>query len=273
MKFNTLQYINKLLTKVSPFKIKTDTKHETLCKNINYELLKNIYGENALKEKKFLNFGAGYRFKHFAFQNIDNYKGDIDLRWSPCDFTPIKIKEKSIKVIYTSHMIEHLTFEEAKFMLKEFYRILEPNGQLRVVAPDIDVFHEAYLANDPIIFNKNFELEQAYVSVFAARLIKGYNDFKPVISSEEIRSLFKNKDRIDVYNYLIGKVDAKNDREDWYNHISWWNFDRFQKTLNEVGFSNVFKSAYSQSRSVILRDIKYFDQTAPWYSVYVDASK
>ena len=53
MKFNTLQYINKLLTKVSPFKIKTDTKHETLCKNINYELLKNIYGENALKEKSF----------------------------------------------------------------------------------------------------------------------------------------------------------------------------------------------------------------------------
>ena len=128
-------------------------------------------------------------------------------------------------------MIEHLTFEEAKFMLKEFYRILEPNGQLRVVAPDIDVFHEAYLANDPIIFNKNFELEQAYVEVFAARLIKGYNDFKPVISSEEIRSLFKNKDRIDVYNYLIGKVDAKVIVIDWYNHISWWNFDRFQKIL------------------------------------------
>ena len=273
MKLGSLNHINKLLAKISPFKIKTDSKHEMLCNNINYDLLKNIYGKDALLEKRFLNFGAGYRFKHFAFKNIDNYKGDIDLQWSPCDMRPINIKNQSIKVIYTSHMIEHLTFDEAKFMLKEFYRILEPDGQLRIIAPDIDIFHEAYLANDPIIFNKNFTIDQAYVSVFAARLVKGYNDFKPTITPEEIKSLFKNKNRIDVYNDLISRVDAKSDRKDWYNHISWWNFDRFKKVLDETGFSSVSKSGYSQSKSLILRDIKYFDQTAPWYSVYVDASK
>ena len=273
MKFSTINFINKYLYKVTPFKIKTDSTHERFSKEITFSALKNIYGENALREKNFLNFGAGYRFNHFAFRNVDKYNGDIDLRWSPCDLKPIDIKEKSIKVIYTSHMIEHLTYDEAKFMLNEFYRILEPEGQLRIVTPDIDIFHDAYLANDKMIFNKRFNIHHAYVSVFAARLIKGFGDYKPTISEDEIKELFNTKNRFDVYEHLIKKVNAKNDRSDWYNHISWWNFERFNKILNEIGFSNVSKSAYSQSKFLILKDIRYFDQTAPWYSLYVDAIK
>ena len=136
MKFGTVKYINKLLSNISPFQLKTKSKHELYCNKINYDNLKSFYGEESLKKKMFLNFGAGYRFKHFAFKNVDNFNGDIDLKWSPCEMKPLDIKDQSIKVIYTSHMIEHLTFEEAKFMLKEFFRILEPNGQLR---KDIDL--------------------------------------------------------------------------------------------------------------------------------------
>lgn len=273
MKFSTLKFVNNVLSKFTPFKIKTDTTHERFIKKINYNLLCNVYGEESLKEKKFLNFGAGYRFNHFAFRNVDKYNGDIDLKWSPCDFKKINIKDKSIKVIYTSHMIEHLTFEEAKFMLSEFYRILETNGQLRIVTPDIDIFHEAYVANDKYLFNEKLSIEHAYVKVFAARLIKGNGDNKPLISSKEIRDLFNKKKRTDAYEYLIEKVNAKNNREDWFNHISWWNFERLNSTLKEAGFSSVFKSAYSQSKSVVLKDIRYFDQTAQWYSLYVDAIK
>ena len=107
----------------------------------------------------------------------------------------------------------------------------------------------------------------------ASELIIGFNEFKPSISTEEINILFKSKDRFDFYDYLIKKVDATKDRKDWYNHISWWNYNRLEKILKEIGFSSIYKSAYSQSKFVILRDIKHFDQTAPWYSVYVDAIK
>ena len=273
MKFGTIKYINKILSYISPFQLKTQSKHDMYCSKIDYKNLASIYGEESLKKKNFLNFGAGYRFKHFAFKNVDNFKGDIDLKWSPCEMKPIDIKDQSIKVIYTSHMIEHLTFEEAVFMLKEFFRILEPNGQLRIVTPDIDIFHEAYLKKDTTMFDSRFSIDQAYVATFAARLIIGFNEFKPSISTEEINALFKSKDRFDFYDYLINKVDATKDRKDWYNHISWWNYNRLEKILKESGFSSIYKSAYSQSKFLILRDIKHFDQTAPWYSVYVDAIK
>ena len=208
MKLGTIKYINKLLSIISPFELKTKSKHEVYCNKIDYENLKNIYGEEPLKKKKFLNFGAGYNFKHFAFKNIDKYNGDIDLSWSPCDFKPIKLENNSTKLIYTSHMIEHLTYDEARFMLKEFFRILEPNGQLRIVTPDIDIFHDAYLKGDHTMFDSRFSIDQSYVSVFAARLIIGFNECKPSISTEEINSLFKTKDRFEVYDYLIDKVDA-----------------------------------------------------------------
>jgi len=273
MKLNIINKINKFLEKFSPFKIKTDSKHELFCNNIDKEKLKMVYGEEDIKQKNFLNFGAGYRFKHFAFKNVDNFKGKIDIKWSPCNFQPINIRDNSIKLIYTSHMIEHLTFSEAKFMLTEFYRILKPDGGLRIVTPNIDIFHNAYINNEDLMFDKRFSIEQSYVSTFAARLIIGFNDFKPSISSDEIRSLFDQNDRFEVYENLIKKVDAKPDRLDWYNHISWWNEDRFRKLLNSIGFKNIDKSAYSQSKFLILKDIKYFDQTAPWYSIYIEAIK
>ena len=39
--------------------------------------------------------------------------------------------------IYSSHLLEHLYLEEAKHLLKECFRILEPHGILRMVVPDL----------------------------------------------------------------------------------------------------------------------------------------
>ena len=43
--------------------------------------------------------------------------------------------------------------------------------------------------------------------------------------------------------------------------------------LRLAGFENVYKSAYMQSRSPVLRDPRFFDNTHPDYSVYVEAVK
>ena len=99
------------------------------------------------------------------------------------------------------------------------------------------------------------------------KLLSKISPFK--IKTDSKHEMFCNN----INNDLISRVDDKSDRKDWYNHISWWNFDRFKKVLDETGFPSVSKSGYSQSKSLILRDIKYFDQTAPWYSVNVDVSK
>jgi SAM-dependent methyltransferase len=51
----------------------------------------------------------------------------------------------SITAIYSSHMFEHLDKRGATEFLAECYRILKPNGILRIVIPDIEIAVSEYL--------------------------------------------------------------------------------------------------------------------------------
>ncbi len=50
---------------------------------------------------------------------------------------PLPFQDNSIHAIYASHLLEHLYLEEAKRLLKECFRILQPGGILRMVVPDL----------------------------------------------------------------------------------------------------------------------------------------
>jgi len=43
--------------------------------------------------------------------------------------------------------------------------------------------------------------------------------------------------------------------------------------MKNAGFQNVYKSGYAQSKSPILRNTNYFDNTHPQISVYIEAIK
>jgi SAM-dependent methyltransferase len=72
---------------------------------------------------------------------IRNY----DIRWA--DATKhLPFEESEVEVVYTSHMLEHMTRLEVHGFLIECLRVLEPGGILRVAVPDIDyhvgLYHE-----------------------------------------------------------------------------------------------------------------------------------
>ncbi len=46
--------------------------------------------------------------------------------------------DKTFRFIFAEHFIEHLTEEQALLFLKECYRILIPNGALRLSTPNLD---------------------------------------------------------------------------------------------------------------------------------------
>ena len=52
----------------------------------------------------------------------------------------------TVDVIYSSHMLEHLTRSEARRFLLESKRVLRPGGRIRIVVPDLRGFAEAYIA-------------------------------------------------------------------------------------------------------------------------------
>jgi SAM-dependent methyltransferase len=53
--------------------------------------------------------------------------------------------DRSIDVLYTCHMLEHLDRQEAALFLTEARRVLAPNGIIRIAVPDLKFHIENYL--------------------------------------------------------------------------------------------------------------------------------
>ena len=62
--------------------------------------------------------------------------------------------DESASLVFSSHMIEHISNESASFLFSEVYRILKPGGVFRVVCPDMDKIIQAYRENDLYFFLK-----------------------------------------------------------------------------------------------------------------------
>jgi len=52
--------------------------------------------------------------------------------------------EASVDVLYSSHMLEHLDRDEAKCFLAEAYRVLKPDGIIRLAVPDLRLMVQEY---------------------------------------------------------------------------------------------------------------------------------
>jgi SAM-dependent methyltransferase len=53
--------------------------------------------------------------------------------------------DSSIDYIYTSHFLEHLALADAERLIKEAFRILKPEGVIRIVVPDLALGARRYL--------------------------------------------------------------------------------------------------------------------------------
>ncbi|WP_234300753.1 class I SAM-dependent methyltransferase [Sphaerospermopsis aphanizomenoides] len=57
----------------------------------------------------------------------------------------IPFPDESFDVVYHSHLLEHFHKSEAEPFIKECYRVLRPQGILRVVVPDLEQIARMYL--------------------------------------------------------------------------------------------------------------------------------
>lgn len=57
----------------------------------------------------------------------------------------IPLPNNSCALIYSEHLIEHLTLDEGKTLLREFMRLLKPGGTVRISTPDLRTLFDAYL--------------------------------------------------------------------------------------------------------------------------------
>lgn len=81
---------------------------------------------------------AQYRFMHIARTGMVVY-ADVVKR--------IPQPDSSVDLIYSCHMLEHLTRSEALQFMKECRRVLSPGGAIRIVVPDLRRLIDSYLVN------------------------------------------------------------------------------------------------------------------------------
>jgi predicted SAM-dependent methyltransferase len=80
-----------------------------------------------------INMGCGWRDFGNDWVHID---GGNYLHLDSNDIFNLSYEDNSVDLIYTSHVIEYFDREEVKDVLKEWIRVLKPDGILRLAVPN-----------------------------------------------------------------------------------------------------------------------------------------
>lgn len=111
------------------------------------------------QEKNYLEIGAGDKKGENGWVTLDlSMKSDIcwDLREG------IPFPDESIHKIYSSHLFEHLYFDEGQLLLNECLRVLVKDGIFSICVPNARLYIESYLKGNELDRSKFFNYKSAY---------------------------------------------------------------------------------------------------------------
>lgn len=94
------------------------------------------------KEIIWLEFGSGHKKGTGGWTTVDLVGADIS-----CDLRKgIPLPDESVDRIYSSHMFEHIPYQELVFFINECFRVLKKGGELSVCVPNAGLYIQAYIA-------------------------------------------------------------------------------------------------------------------------------
>lgn len=185
--------------------------------------------------------------------DIDPARGDISLDFNK-KFIGFPITDNSVECIYASHTFEHISIFSMPLVMKECFRILKPDGILRIITPNPAKSLREYLEGnaDFPLFKRRIERArkrgQRYTLFHALR-----EDFISPAAQEK----------------LLGRGSLA--------HQNAWDFDAMKSELADAGFdpSHVLQKDFQVS------DCRHFDfegtypseANAKHRSLYVEARK
>ena len=154
--------------------------------------------------------------------------------------------DRSASQIYTSHFLEHLSYEQISPLLQECLRVLMPGAPLLICVPDSELFIYAYSNN----------LYQT------TSLSDGTSLRAPsfIIDAEEAvysKALVNTGSKIDWLNYIAYSANEHKymfDRENLYNHLKQSGFTK----IKERSYENNLDKSNEQKASLYYIAYKSF---------------
>lgn len=106
-------------------------------------------------------------------QKIDDFLNIDANLFTKCDVVAgikkIKLAEECTRIIYASHVFEHISRYTTSKVLGEWYRLLKPGGRLYILVPNMETLFQIYLENI-----KSYQTaEGKYLADFAMDIIYG----------------------------------------------------------------------------------------------------
>lgn len=89
-----------------------------------------------------LDIGGGGPGQH-GYTSVD-ITDHCDLYWDLRKGIPFP--DASVDAIYSSHLLEHLTFSQCQSLLRDCLRVLKKNAPISIAVPDARIYIESYLA-------------------------------------------------------------------------------------------------------------------------------
>lgn len=283
---------------------------ERIQNNRNTRFFEAVYANSAtpevLERRPFLNIGAG-SFRHSRWRISDKKFGEAneswtemrrgvssrsepDYDWDLSRMTPLEEVGGFFKLIYMSHVVEHLFDDQAMFAFTEVHRLLEPGGLFRIVCPDADLLLNSYFREDWMFFRHYLQAktDRTHSDVWEdpraarCRAAQFVVDWTSLLTHPDNMVTLTPDGCVDFLSSdadpyaLLTEASAKSSRalnERVGGHVNWFNVEKLTSMLKRAGFSHVRPSRYLQSEAPPMRDGKFFDRTDPELSLYAEASR
>jgi predicted SAM-dependent methyltransferase len=151
----------------------------------------------------------------------------------------MKLQPNSVQVVYSSHLLEHLYYNQCEQLLQKLHYSMIEGGIIRLALPDYDAFIRKFIKtfeSNPLIAMQEFE-----GSLLSHPLIK------PSI-------------RTKLWNQITGNL-----------HIHRWhpNFAVVQEMLLKIGFTSIERCQYRESS---LEEINHLENRE-FMTFYIEAKK
>jgi SAM-dependent methyltransferase len=184
--------------------------------------------------------------------DVDPLRADIVVNFNAFDGFPLD--DGTVDAIYASHVFEHISVYRCPRVLADCYRVLIPNGVIRIIVPDVATSIEQYVAK-----NDRFPLFERRRRRAADAYGESYTLFECM--KEDFLSRSSQQD-------LLGEQLA---------HQNAWDFEALHAALTRAGFrgETVHRSAFRASTCAAFDfEGTYASEANEGYrSLYVEASK
>lgn len=142
-------------------------------------------------DKRIIDIGCGPQYRGFEEGIAIRY--DIDERWNPDyrgDVRQLPFGDGSFDIVFSSHVLEHLGRHETIPVLKEWIRILKPDGELRLVLPNIMWAAQNIINHE----GRNPKVDNDIMNVFYGAQSSEYDFHKTGFTEQKIKTILAELD-------------------------------------------------------------------------------